>query len=75
MSDRILYEQDFYLWLPSTAILLKEKRFEELVLTHLNAIKLPEEMSPRKLGLSVEVFPINCSFKLDEVLHPEYLPT
>ncbi len=35
MSDRVMYEQDFYLWLKETANLLKEKRFEELDLTHL----------------------------------------
>lgn len=35
MTDRILYEQDFYLWLEKTANLLKEERFEELDLTNL----------------------------------------
>ncbi|HEY9849274.1 MAG TPA: DUF29 domain-containing protein [Leptolyngbyaceae cyanobacterium] len=35
MSDSILYEQDFYLWLEKTAKLLKEKRFEELDLNNL----------------------------------------
>ncbi|HBL14479.1 MAG TPA: DUF29 domain-containing protein [Cyanobacteria bacterium UBA11162] len=35
MSDRVLYDQDFYLWLQTTANLLKDKRFDELDLTHL----------------------------------------
>lgn len=35
MSDSILYEQDFYLWLERTAKLLKEKRFEKIDLNNL----------------------------------------
>jgi hypothetical protein len=35
MSDGVLYDQDFYLWLEKTADLLKKRRFEELDLTHL----------------------------------------
>lgn len=35
MSDRVLYEHDFYLWLQTTANLLKNKRFDELDITHL----------------------------------------
>ena len=65
--NQILYDQDFYLWIQTTAKLLKERSFDDV-----DWENLIEEL--RKYQLSADFFPAEPPFTLEDVLNPDDLP-